>query len=219
MSERRLGLIKRPSSGFAFNNALDFDGVNDYVLLNSAVSLGSTFTVSHWFYKTDTSVDIFLYHSVNQYTAFINSTVLRYKDSIQAEFTVPTMSISTWYNVVWSASSGTLKCYLNGVESTSGGKSITGNLIIGRIAYYTSANFFGGKFDDLGMKIGYAASQADVTNLYNGGAGADFNSIIGSSDLYYHFDESDPATTLVDSSGNGNNGTLNNFTVPNFVTH
>jgi hypothetical protein len=83
-----------------------------------------------------------------------------------------------------------------------------------------SSNIPDGVIDEFAIKNGYGATQTDINNIYNGGAGANFESVIASADVYYHLDESGIASTAVDSSSSGNNGALNNFTLPGaWVAH
>jgi hypothetical protein len=200
---------------FAFGNALLFDGVNDYVTQSSAVVLSADFTVSVWF-KFNTITDTMLFSRITGGTDYIRIWApTKILLNIGGGFTyiVPTLIISTWYNLTISRISGDTRVYLNGVESSTGAINLPTAIQLQAIGYYapTSAFYFNGVLDEIGMLSGTGATPTNATDLYNGGAGADFTTVMGSSDLNYHLDESGTDTTAVDSSGNGNDGTLNNF--------
>jgi hypothetical protein len=65
--------------------------------------------------------------------------------------------------------------------------------------------------DEFAILKGTGATATNVTDLYNGGVGADFETVMGSSDIYHKLDGTGTDTTSLDSSGNGNDLTLNNF--------
>ena len=50
-------------------------------------------------------------------------------------------------------------------------------------------------------------TQAQVNSLYKSGKGVLSNTVITTPDIFYRFDQTS-GTTVVDSSGNGNNATL-----------
>jgi hypothetical protein len=200
---------------FAFGNALQFDGVNDFVTQSSAVVLSSDFTISVWF-KFNTITDTMLFSRITGGTDYIRiSTPTNVILNIGGGFsyTVPTLIISTWYNLTISRISGDTRVYLNGVESSTGARNLPTAIQLQAIGYYapTSALYFNGVLDEIGILSGTGATPTNATDLYNGGAGADFTTVMGSSTLHYKLNESGTATTAVDSSGNGNDGTLNNF--------
>lgn len=119
---------------------------------------------------------------------------------------------------------GSVSFYKNGVLSNSSAASWTesvagSNTYIG--AYVGAAHFFDGKIDEVGA-WSRALTAADVTELYNAGAGKQYvapttTSII-TTGLVLNLDAGNAAsypgtgTTWTDLSGNGNNGTLMNGT-------
>ena len=102
--------------------------------------------------------------------------------------------------------------YLDGTESTSGTQVITATITLNKSG--TTYGFFDGLYDDVNLWNAHTATAAEVSALYNGGAGQYSEEVIPSPTLHWKLNETGTATTAVDSSGNGNNGTLNNFTLP-----
>jgi hypothetical protein len=81
--------------------------------------------------------------------------------------------------------------------------------------------YYLGLMDELAIWTDHVGTATDAVNLYNSGNGALATDVIASPERYYRLDESGTATTTVDASGNGNTGTLLNFTSPPdyWVTH
>jgi hypothetical protein len=221
----RLGIYSQAAGGgapFAFGNALEFDGVNDYV--SSALSSytqTNDITLSFWI-KEDTPSSFnaimtipmsggqpltLLYDSGGSYGQFTFGVRGLSSNRVSSGITK-----TNWNHILLSGKPSIgLSCYINGV--------LISTVATGALGVYAN-NFdlgrYGGSYgnvmlDEVAVLGGTAATLTNAQNLYNSGNGADFNSVMGSSDVYYHLDESGTATTAVDSSGNGNDGTLNNF--------
>ena len=203
---------------FAFNNTLQFDGVNDFVSFNSGINLTSAFTFSTWLKPSVFSLQaLFANSSYSQgYIAIMNSTTLRFNSAGggSSNFTVPTMVAGEWCHIaITRDASNNVKLYFNGVATQT--YVNTGTAFIDSISNYNSGQFRTSvAIDEVGILTGTDATLTQIASLYNSGAGENFTSVMGSSDLNYHLDESGTATTAVDSSGNGNDGTLSNFTLP-----
>lgn len=199
------------SSGFSFGNCLLFDGVDDRVDWTTTLVTSGDWTASFWCKFNAFGSDYIMYGSGGSNIQLRGASQIRVRrPSANMTFNFPTMSTGIWYHFMFAEVSGTLRGYRNGVESTSGGSSMASeNMTFFR--WSSSSNGLDGYLDDGAIKLGYGGTITDAVNLYNSGNGADFDAIIGSSNLYHHFDESGTATTAADSSGNGNNGALVNF--------
>ena len=109
------------------------------------------------------------------------------------------------------------RVYLNGTESTSGLRARSGTFNVNRLGnlggVYSSV-----VLDEVSILDGTTASDIQIASLYDSGNGADANTVLGSTSLYYKFNESS-GTSAADSSGNSNTGTLNNFVGTYFIPH
>lgn len=208
---------------FAFGNALEFDGVNDYVSLNTGgITLSTAFdwTFSLWIKPTKTNVSLGGdNNSSNDLLYLINSTLFRVQFAggsaalSRLNFTIPTVTLNQWHHIcITKDSSNDVRLYWNGVESSTGALPTNDTLNLFQLGSYRRAGlWFDGVMDEFGLDITTAANLAQVTQLYNGGLGNSFLDVLPSARVNFHLDESGTDTTAVDSSGNGNDGTLNNF--------
>jgi len=216
---------------FAFGNALDFDGVNDYVQLNSGVLIDTTteWTFSMWINPTKTNVSLGGENTnANGLFYLINSTLLRVQflggsaALSRLNFTIPTVTLNQWHHLcVTKDSSNDVRVYWDGVQSVTGALPTNDSMTISQLgSYRRSSLYFGGKMDEFGIDKTFAATLSEVGQLYNGGDGNSFINIFPTAVVSYPFNENSPASTAVDSSGNGNNGALTNFdTATCWVAH
>ena len=80
--------------------------------------------------------------------------------------------------------------------------------------------YYPGLLDEFAIWTDYVGNGTEAASLYNSGNGALATSVIPSPERYYRLDESGSTATATDDSGNGNTGTLNNFTLPGaWVAH
>ena len=191
---------------FAFGNALQFDGVNDYVDFTPIVLTGE-FSFSMWAYlQRNSSFQLFAggigyIIGVNGLTLITNPTGSNF-----ASF--GTISLTTWLHIfVRRDSSDNIYVYVNGVQS-------------GSSALRAGTN----TFNNLGELVGFysqmrqdevAVWNVDIgnqsVNLYNSGNG-DYATNYSPANLlaYWRMNESGTDTTAVDEQGTYD-GTLNNF--------
>ncbi len=114
-----------------FTNArsLSIDGSNDYVLLSNTLSFSNDFSTSVWLKASDFSTRIWFSSASDAGQVFVgtlgSSTALtiRLVGGGLDTFSVPAMSTGVWYHVVFERINGVLHCYVNGVESSTGGIS------------------------------------------------------------------------------------------------
>jgi hypothetical protein len=209
-----------PAPTFQFGNALSFDGVNDYVSIGSPVSMSSEATVNIWVKFSDLNTRLI---SDTSNTAVIwtpTSTSVRvYCGGNFQDFVVPAMSLGIWYmlTVTRDAANG-WRVYLNGTESTSGLKVRPGTFNVNRLGNLGST-YSDIVLDEVSILEGTTASDIQIASLYNSGNGANANTVLGSTSLYYRLNGSGTDITAIDDSGNSNTGTLNNFTGTYWVEH
>ena len=211
---------------FEFGNALQFDGINDYVDFNSQLSSGSSisFLLNFWFKTSNNNVQSLIESfTIIDGLRIINGTTIRaffQNNGYQNTFTLPSFTDGNWHHVMFGRDidGTTLKFYFDGVDYSSG--STTRPILFGRLGQ-TASNIrpFDGALDE----IVFAYEEPTLIKAqaaYNSGAGNSIeNWLIGSAELIYHLNESGADTIAIDSSGNGNNGTLNNFTGTYWVAH
>lgn len=219
----RLGIYSQAAGGgapFAFGNALEFDGVNDFVTF-STITLTSTFTYSLWVNYNVVTGTLLASSSNPNVQIRKYGAGQQFYNGVENPVFAGTFVAGTWYNIVFVCSSGSLEMYVNGVPSATGALAFTPVPVNKIGAYFTGTlDALNGILDEVGIHSTKAASASEIASLYNAGDGNSFIDIMGSSDLNYHLDETGTATTAVDSSGNSNDGTLNNFTLPGaWVVH
>ena len=193
---------------FSFGNALEFDGVNDYV--SSYTLTSNVSTMSFWFYATNGANRrmVSATNASNPTLRLNGGGVVFYVTTLFAS-----VNLNQWNHLVFvSNNGGAAKAYLNGTPTTHNVFFESGNVIgIGAKTGLIYGNYFEGKQDEFAIKENYIISDAEVAELYNSGNGNNFNTVVGSSDVYYQFNQTSPDSTATDSSGNGNTGTLINF--------
>jgi hypothetical protein len=205
------------------NNALSFDGVNDYVSVGS-VGLPSINTREFWFKPNNLAIGLnqyFMDFGGNNYWIQLfdvdgdDKLELRagggsvtYVDGI-AEFT----DTSRWYYVAVTVDSGkTLTIYINGNYDNSGSVHLgtPGALVLG--IYGGHSLPFNGKIDEVRIWK-TVRTQAQIQSDMNSRVLGDTAGLVA----YYPFNEgiADSNNTNIltadDVTSNHNNGTLNNF--------
>jgi hypothetical protein len=213
---------------FSFGNALQFDGVNDFVDITE-ISLSGQFTISMWINSarfTNNQAPLFGHNTVNiNYFEFRGNSSVRLRNSTGIiDFAMPALSTGVWYNYIFTRDSGNnVKTFINNIESSTGSKSNSGAFNIENIGAHISFGlgwFSQGTYDEIAIWDGITATAQNRTDLYNGGNGALASDVIPSPLAYWRCNEADGALTLVDETGTYN-GTLNNFSTPPayFIPH
>jgi len=213
-SSQKRYLFGRQTS-YNFGKALQFDGVNDYCDLVSAVS-GSSLTVSVWFKIDFSGVCRFL--GSDNLTDWIDIRTSTNIINIRAgsggvSFNVQPISLNTWHHLLFADSGSGAKVFLNSVES-SNGTQILNNTYTYKYIGRQETLFYKIILDDLLITNTYGDPQAQATALYNNGLGVDPLTVIPTARQLYRF------------NGNPNNdGTLggvavlNNFIADPYVNH
>lgn len=211
------------------NNALAFDGSNDYVSLGSPAVLSNLgpggFTLEAWVYYDGRSGASSIIRKTGDYNLYINNGVLGAEVWPQgggnAAWRVAAGSASLaanrWNHVAatWTPATSTFAFYVNGVAdpvASSNTGSISGSEGLSLGASTTYGNYLGGRLDEVRIyntPLTAAQVQADMFSTSS--------ALPGSQKYYANFDQGTAGgsnagiTSLTDQSGNTSTGTLNNF--------
>ena len=216
---------------FAFGNALRTDGVNDYVSHNSTpavIDYSNAFTISMWYKPINNVTDQRFFviknteanglvsglSSSTGYTDlyFVNNANANARHRVTFSF-----STNVWYHIVYTyngsgfGTRANYKIYINGASQTLNSCNVFS--VGSGTGVELGRQFNGGAqgeadIDQFVIYNNLELSASEITDLYNGGSG---NYPPAGAYLQWELNESGTDTTAVDSSGNGNNGTLNNF--------
>jgi hypothetical protein len=210
-----------------YGGALNMDGSNDYISLPKP-SLNS-FTIEYWVKTTQSSltgsqwyqgngiVDAEVGGATSDFGTSMLNGKLAFGVGLPDVTIQSTTSINTgnWVHVAatWDGSTGAMKIYINGVLEASttgatGNRAAPPSIRIGSIQ--TGIQYFNGTIDELRI-WNVVRSQSDIQS--------NMNSEIGTSSSlveYYRFNQgnlngTNTVTSLTDTSGNNNTGTLYNF--------
>ena len=217
MSHRRSLLMKRPSSGFEFGNALVFDGVDDIVNFTGSSSTG-VWSLSYWFKWDGTQTGVPLGGvSATKYVGYMATTKLKritVRMSGTNFFDFPdSHGDDNWHHVlITNDNTVGMRCYKDGVESTSGLLTAgnTYSWTFDRLGQRNGSLKYKGVLDEVCYKEGYTGTLTDAQDLYNSGAGVDSSTILTSPTQYFKLNESGTDTTAI-NDGSGGDGTLSNF--------
>ena len=200
------------SSTYDFANALEFDGINDYVTVASGATITNDITMSIWF-KTSNFSNTVLWARTpqNQDIRFNSDTEVRVSWNTRLTFNVAQMGTG-WNHLMATRSGSDTRVYVNGVESTSGAQNCGTDPVtvthIGR--WWNTSNHFDGVIDDFFVRDGSVGTLQNAVDLYNSGNGADPETILGSPVNWWKFNES-TGLTASDSGTGADDGALNNF--------
>lgn len=223
----------------ASNNSLNFDGINDNVVLPHSVS--GSFTIEYWMNTTSTGstgthwfdgdgiVDAEVGTLTNDWgtSLYGNNLAFGLGDPDITLFSTSSVNTGTWTHVAasWNQGTGEMKLYINGVEEASGtgstvARSAAPRITLGQIQ--TDINYYQGSIDELRIWNGVRTSTQIMDNMNNEINPASEPSLIA----YYTFNQGITSGTntgidvLIDMK-NTNNGTINNFartgTTSNFI--
>jgi len=218
----------------AFTNqySVSFDGTDDYMSIGTVSELNgsiSAVTLSAWFnfsgtYHTDKNLVLSGGSSGSDrfYFQQLSATQLRYGSSSGfVNFTIPTVSASTWYHMAIVHNGTSASAYFNGSPSSSNPQTVTAPTAnygtafkVG--AYYTGSAVFGGLLDEVSV-FDSALSASNITSIYNSGVPNDISSLspVG----WWRMGDNDGGTgTTITNQGSASSidGTLTNG--PTFST-
>jgi hypothetical protein len=214
-----LGFLGQEVIPYNFENALDFDGTDDYLQHASFTLADTANSMSFWFKMDAFGGVIFSSSSAaggGSYLKILSSTVIQWSvNGTGGNWTVPTMSTGTWYHVLTTITTNTGKVYLNGVESSSGGLTIGsgGWTIVYWGKDWNNTSWLNGKLDDVALWDSASATEQNAIDIYNSGNGRSPVSAKSLPDIWFKFNESGSATTAVTEGDLSTfwNGTLHDF--------
>lgn len=215
------------------SGALSFDGADDYVQIPNPLAAENGFTIEYWLETASTYtgnagdpwyagtgvVDAEMPGSANDFGTAITGNKLAFGIG-NTDITITSVSAvntGNWLHVAatWNKVDGAMKLYINGIlESTGTGstdfRNAPDNIKIGTMQ--TMGSRFNGKIDELRI-WNRALCQTELQYNMNSQLRLPQHGLVA----YYPFNqgiafgENPTETSLIDSSGNSNNGTLNNF--------
>ncbi len=205
-------------------NALNFDGVNDYVEIpnNSVLDFTSGITMECWINTTNYSEEYIATKSEGAYyfSVGVGGTGKAgfYISNISTGWLYSTSVVSdgNWHHIAatWDDITNVIKMYVDGTleDSVAGSGTIGTNSNPLDIGTREGGSIFYGSIDEFRL-WNIARSACDIRSYMN-------KTLTGSEPglvAYYNFDQgiadgnNAGVTTLTDNSTNGNNGTLYNF--------
>jgi hypothetical protein len=209
-------------------SALNFDGSNDYVSVVSPTNMpvgNSNYTIESWMKPATQGINSILgwgnVGTVNQTNVLRLSPtgIVNYWWANDLSVTYA-FTLNTWYHVAATYDGTTRKIYVNGIlagsdtpVADSHNVSTANNFRIGSFNTGTG-EYFNGNLDEVRI-WNRALPQAEIQNNLNCELGSGQTGLVA----YYKFNQgidnasNTTITTLTDSSGNTNTGTLNGFTL------
>jgi len=200
---------------FAQNNALTFDGTDDYVQIGTSIvpAAGTNYTIECWFYAEDLSsgnqelLSEWNTSSTDGFFLGFNGSTIRFTNGWTA--TGITVTSDSWHHIA-AVSVGTTNAYVyvDGVLRATKGSALSytdgGNLVIGQQGNYSGDEYFGGKIDEVRIWDDVRSVDEIRQNMYQ-----ELTNPASETNLiaYYKINSSS-GTSLPDSKGS-NNGTLN----------
>lgn len=211
------GTVNVTVNPYDFDQALEFDGSDDFVTLPTTLT-SLNLTISFWFNIDASGIDVVI-GSTTQTTSNVlirtdNNQIWYGPSTLNNIFSFPAINTSAWYHCLIASNGTIVRCFLNGVESTTGSLTNVAAPAFDLLGRRGSGQFpFDGKLDDVLLTNTYPANPATASAaIYNGGAGADPLSVIPLAQQVYRFNGN------ADNDGSaGGSGTLNNFVADPYV--
>ncbi|MBK9401485.1 MAG: choice-of-anchor D domain-containing protein [Bacteroidetes bacterium] len=212
-------------TGILQGAALSFDGVNDFISAPLPMTVTDNFTMEAWINPASLSgirvpvgyggAPLGVY---NGCSIGLNGNSLQYvigNTFLTTGYTFP--AANQWYHVAFVRNSGTLRAYVNGVQTPNTTTQTPAtpnrfgigciNILQGGPVYY-----FNGKIDEVRM-WDIVRTQAQIQAFMN----CEIQVVTTGLKANYHFNQGVPSgvntsvTSLTDASGNNKTGTLTNF--------
>ncbi len=195
------------------NKYLLLDGDNDLGVLdtNVIVNAGQDYTqVFTIVFTSITPARILKGATGNNDVQLQSATQLQVRNNnSKKNYTFPTWIIGTKYVVFISRINDLIRVYANGVESSSGGQTLSTSTSFGAIGHSASVHLDAG-IDNVGLSLTRGGTPSDVAT-HNANP-CKFVSTMGGAEVFFTMNEDPDSQTANDLSGNGNNLTLVNVT-------
>ena len=219
MFPAKLPIISQPS--LVNNYSIAFDGTNDYVDGIGNCPTGN-FTVSAWALNTHTGSNPFhaIYSAATELWIGVKVGTGSYgyvgvHIGAQSIFITEaeTFTMDAWNHVVvtWDGTNG--KIWINGVLGETSTSGQNPSATAPRIGQYstTTGNAWVGNIDEVSI-WSVALEGSDIGVIYNSGTPIDITTAYSDNLVGFWRFEEGTGTDAADSSGNDNDGTLNNAT-------
>ena len=212
---------------FSFGNALQFDGVNDFVDF-TPVSFTGNFTINFWVnmnQQGSQNYGLFGANSVsdNQSIWIRPNSFIRVRINTGLYNLATTFNANIWYCITITRSGSDVTVFRNGLSL--GTQTVNTNTVIfnslgrGEQTASNSYVYLDGAMDEISFYDNVVFSLTDHENLYNSGNGALASDVIASPTAYWRMNGTSGDSTAIDEQGTYN-GTLNNFnTATCWVAH
>lgn len=191
--------------------ALRFDGVDDFVSFTpiTVPFFSAQGTFSCWVKRASAGDICLIGHDQTAFKFFIWQNTGRFvleTDTNNDAATSQVVNIDfDYHHVVITGTLGAIKMYVDGVQISTTDSTITNDVTFGRIGRASTSLPMNGLLDEPRI-WNRALTAAEIANMY-------FNNIVPRNGLVaeYLFNEASGSTAL-DTSGNGNNGTITGAT-------
>ena len=202
--------------------ALEFDGSNDYVDVDGFQMTGINATFAFWFNSNDTLGRFFdtINGSNNRLILSFNNNQISILDHSIDWFNFGSVTTSVWNRCVITIKGTTAKCFVNGVQLgvdktistidlSSNTDAAIGSHVFGTQSYFNGSLSDFQVYDKVWLQADVTYDYANPQNLVTDRSGTS----IALSNLkgYWHLSEG-AGSLAYDSSGEGNNGTINGAT-------
>ncbi len=217
------GMLLWGVSAFAQNNALDFDGVNEYVVIpdHADLRLTNSFTIELWFRAGSLSQsNKYLLNKGNYYALifeYVNNTV-EFHSTIGTprpgtQILIPD---TDYHHIAYSYDGTTWSAYMDGVQVLSEARAFTLDVSTGAPLHLGAAD----------ATIAYTNGLLDEVRIWNVGRSAIeirenmHTTLVGNESglvAYYQFNHSS-GVFLSDVTGHGHDGSIGNIEDVDWVT-
>jgi hypothetical protein len=191
----------------AVGNALSFDGIDDYVVVNSGYSAVANFTLSMFVYPNDVNGGKIFSSDVLELG--LNAGGIELKASGVGTISYNSIAKDAWSHVAATFDGAALRLYINGTEvnvvAAAGSLEASTTMAIGR-DYQTSCCYFNGKIDEFRVRRKSLSATEVKESMTDCITGMESDVI-----AYYRFDDGSGSPVLSDLSGHGYHGGLTNM--------